>query len=152
MPELGEFEGQAVREATMAIHNAGDGLSEAMKTEPVMLHQGDEVYLVIRGVVSEVRFKPVKGGSDDLVRVHRVRAGTAALIDEAVVREALDLQEEKNRIRREAEAGVQRLPVDRRNLHGEHYLGGHADGLVDNCPDCEEEADATAAEDAAAAT
>lgn len=151
MPELGEFEGKAVRETTMAIHNAGDGLSEAMKTEPVIMHEGDEVYIVLRGVVSEVRFKAVKPGSTDLVRVHRVRAGTATLIEMDVVREAIDLQEEKNTHRREQEAGVSRLPVDEHNLRGAHVLGEHADGLVDNCPLCEDEAEAAAEEEAGAA-
>lgn len=70
---LPEFEGQEVRQASVRITNAGDGLSEALKISPVALHHGEEVYYVLRGRVADVNHRQ-KDEDDPLTRVHTVKA------------------------------------------------------------------------------
>lgn len=144
MSDLGNFSGRNVIKTAVAITNAGDGLSQAMKIEPELLELGEKRYVVLECEVAKIRFEEV-AGTEALARVHVLRAGTATLIDGEVVREAIDVQREKIDRAREAEAGVQRLPTDH-ELRGAHVLGEHTDGLVDECPLCQEERGAEARE------
>lgn len=70
---LPDFEGQEVRQASVRITNAGDGLSEALKVAPIALHHGQEVHYVLRGRVADVNHRQ-KDEDDPLVRVHTVKA------------------------------------------------------------------------------
>jgi hypothetical protein len=134
---LGTFEGHAIAKTTIAVTNAGDGLSEALKTEPKLLEHGEVVYVVLECEVSKVRFDPIKD-TDQLARVHILRAGTAALMDPEVVRPAVVAQAEKNQLRREEESGVLRLAFE--ELRGQHLLGEHDTEPVPECSLCDEAA------------
>lgn len=103
---LGKFDGREVIRATVAITNAGDGLSKAMAVDPAVMHHGDKIWVVLECDVAKVRFDPVDDTAK-LTRVHILRAGAATLVDEDLVREHLD--EQQRRIE-EAE-GVHRLPL-----------------------------------------
>lgn len=134
------YEGRDVVATTVAITNAGDGLSEAMKTEPKVLHHFDTVYLVLECEVAKVRYDKAKGDeTEDLVRVHVLKAGTATFVEASLVDALIREQAEKNKRAREREQGVQRLDdyaEDLEALTEEHNAGGH-DGLkVDGCPEC----------------
>lgn len=142
--DLGTFDGKQVLSTSVAVTNAGDGLSQAMKIDPQLLHLGQKHVLVMECEVAKVRFDPIKD-TDAVQRVHVLRAGTATLIDHSVVEDVLAVQREKIERAKEAEAGIARLPSDH-ELRAEHILGGHADGLVDDCPLCMEEVDALRAE------
>lgn len=105
-PKLTPFDGREVLNTTVAIRNAGDGLSKAMEIDPIELHHGDSVYVVLECEVEKLRFDPIKD-TQALSRVHMLKAGVATLVDEALVADALDAQ----RRAIEEAAGVQRLPL-----------------------------------------
>ena len=103
---LGRFDGREVIKSTVAVTNAGDGLSKALAVDPAALDLGDKVYVVLECEVSKVTFVPVPDTSK-LQRVHTLKAGGATLVDEDLVREQLDTQAQ----RIEESQGIQRLPM-----------------------------------------
>ena len=105
---LSKFDGREVLNTTVAIRNAGDGLSKALGVDPVELHHGEDVYVVLHCTVDKVRFDPIKDAEDCLTRVHMLKAGDATMVDGDLVAEQLEAQ-----ARRIEEAdGVHRLPFD----------------------------------------
>lgn len=111
---LDSFDGQDVTSTTIQVTNAGDGLSKAMETEPVMLHHGDKAYVVIECDVAKVGFVPVDRDepAGDLTRVHTLRAGTSTIVDYVLVEKVIVEQARKNQLADEARKGVQRLADD----------------------------------------
>lgn len=113
---LNPFDGRDVVRSTIKITNAGDGLSEAMAVDPTEYHHGQEVTIVMRGVVSRVGFDPVGDVDDEegaLVRVHSIKAGTAVILDEAGEKKVAGaLNRQADRIKRALEAakGIDPLP------------------------------------------
>lgn len=102
---LTPFEGSAVRKVGIEIPGAAGGLREALKFEPVELHKGETVYVVLECTVAKVRFDPTD--KDDLLesdwtRVHVLDTESAALVDGNVVAE--HLAEQKRRLQRAKEA------------------------------------------------
>lgn len=91
MTTLAPFDDRDVVETSIRIVGAGDGLSESMEIEPVELHHGQRVHIVLRGEVTKVTYEATKD-SDELRRVHTVRAVFGTLVDEPVVRKVLDAQ------------------------------------------------------------
>lgn len=104
---LSPFDGRTVLNTTVAVRNAGDGLSAAMQVAPVELHHGERCWIVLECEVDKVRFDPIKD-TDCLQRVHMLKAGTAVMVDESLVREHLDEMERKI----EEGAGIHKLPFD----------------------------------------
>lgn len=104
------FEGRDVVGMKVAITNAGDGLSEAMLVDPIELHVGDKVFVVLEGEVTKVAHTVVKD-TDVLNRVQTIRAGVATLVDEKLVKEVLDAQ----RLALEKAKGVERLDFEGAN-------------------------------------
>jgi len=143
-PDLGAFDGKDVLRTTIAVTNAGDGLSDALKVDPKLLHLDDKVYVVLECDVAKIRFEPIKD-TDALSRVHVLKAGTATLVDADLVRDQLNEQAERILRAKEAEAGITRLPYND-ELQAQHDLGEHADGRVAGCPECDEEAELEADE------
>lgn len=140
--DLGTFDGKDVLRTAISVTNAGDGLSEAMKVDPTLLHLDEKVYVVLECQVAKVRFDPIKD-TDAVSRVHVLRAGTATMVDGDLVQKQLQEQAERIQLAKEAEAGIQRLPqYDGDQLVADHEAGDHAEGLVDGCPECQAEADA----------
>lgn len=121
--DLGMFEGRSVTKTTIAVRNAGDGLSAAMKVNPEALHQGDTVYVVLECKVGPVSFDPIKDSETECERKHVLRAGAATLIDSEYVKDAIAKQTDAIIAARDEEAGRQQLaPVDRAQEHrdGQH--------------------------------
>lgn len=151
-PALSPFDGRDVLRSTIAITKAGDGLSEAMKIAPQEFHHGERVFVVLETTVGKVRFDPIKD-TEALSRVHVLEAGLSTIVSEALVREVLDSQAETIRLAQEAAAGIKRLPWDgdeEAAVVAAHEEGEHASGLVEGCPACDEEQNASEAEAAAA--
>jgi hypothetical protein len=144
MTDLGNFDGKDVLRTTIAVTNAGDGLSEALKVDPKLMHLDEKVYVVLECEVAKVRFEPIKD-TDAVSRVHVLRAGNATLVDSDLVVEQLAEQAERIQRAKEAEAGISRLPYAD-ELEAQHAGGGHADGRVAGCPPCDDEARAEADE------
>jgi hypothetical protein len=105
--ELGTFEGRDIVQTSVAVTNAGDGLSQSLTVEPRILHVGDTGAVVLEYTVTKVGFVPVKD-TDVLARVATLKAGNATLIDLDVVGSAL----EANRVRIEQARGLFRLDLD----------------------------------------
>lgn len=103
---LKRFDGKDVIGAATQIRKTGDGLSQAMAAEPVELHHGEKVYVVIEATVEKVRFDPIKD-TNKLQRVHLLVAETSTFVDHDLVAEVLEEQRRKN----EEHAGVHRLPI-----------------------------------------
>lgn len=153
--KLAPFEGRPVVRSSVRITKAGDGLSDALKFAPVALHHDDEVFFVLKGVVSQVNHKPEDRDSDELVRVQTVEAVEIAMVDEADVTELLASAAERVRRSKEEalkEDGIFPLPIDGSDdaILAAHDAGEH-DELVDGCAACDEERTAVAAESKAKA-
>ena len=150
IPPLENFEGLPVVEAGIEIPGAAGGLREAMKIDPATFHKGEQVFVVLECRVGKVRFDPIDTDYLDgpQRRVHVFVVTGATMVDGDLVRTQLTDQAEKIRLAREAAQGVTRLPYtdDEFQLVLSHADGGHASGLVDNCPVCQTEAAAVAAE------
>lgn len=107
--DLGQFDDRDVRSTTIAITNAGDGLSKAMKVDPKLMHLGEKVYVVLECEVAKVRFDPIEKDGADLQRVHVLRAGIATIVDGKLVKRALEDQVARIEKARDEETGAQRL-------------------------------------------
>lgn len=86
------FEGRDVVANSIAVTNAGDGLSAAVAVKPVALHLGDEVYVILRTKVAKVRFEAVKDSDTDAARVAVLKTVGATITDLPAVRKELGLQ------------------------------------------------------------
>lgn len=103
---LSPFENHEVVGTTISITNAGDGLSEAMKIDPVEWEHGEKVFVLLETEVAKVRFDPSKDNSENLVRVHVLKAGTATVMDAGKAKPMIAAQKKKIE---EAE-GIEQLP------------------------------------------
>lgn len=111
---LGTFDGKPVVRSTIAIVGAGDGLSAALRVDPKSFHQGDKVYFVLEGIVTDVTFTPLSKDdpSGPQVRKHKIKAGTATEVDEQLVKVQLDNQRAVILKAQEAAKGIKPLPFD----------------------------------------
>lgn len=107
MTTLHNFDGREVVATSVQITNAGDGLSSALSIEPEEFSHGQIVCVVLRCEVTKVGFVPVKD-TDRLTRVHTLRTGTAAIVDQSLVQDLLD----KQQVKIDEAAGRSRLPFD----------------------------------------
>lgn len=105
--QLHPFDGRDVLRSTIAVTNAGDGLSEAMAIEPREFSLDERVYVVLECTVSKVLFKelPEKDG-DGLVRTHTLAARAATIVDADLVHDQIKAQKDRIREAREKAAGV----------------------------------------------
>lgn len=145
VPPLADFEGLPVVEAGIEIPGAAGGLREAMRIDPQTFHKGEQTFVVLECKVGKVRFDPIDADYLDgpQRRVHVFTVTNATMVDGDLVRAQLSDQAERIRLAKEAEAGIQRLPMDDEGEHGlAHARGEHASGLVDGCPVCQAEVDA----------
>lgn len=106
---LQPFDGHDVTSTSIAVTNAGDGLSKDLAIDPTEYHHGDKVYVVLETEVTKVQFVPDKDDDDGLTRVHVLRAGTSTIVDHELVKDVLAQQTEKNRKAEEERTGQQTL-------------------------------------------
>ncbi len=111
MAKLPPFEGHDVRRSTVKITKAGDGLSEALKIDPEAHHLGDEVYFVLRGIVTQVNHIPVSPVDDDLARVHTVTTQEITRVESDDVESFLAEAADRIKRAKEEAEGIQRLDV-----------------------------------------
>lgn len=144
-PLLSPFDGRDVLRSTIAITNAGDGLSDAMKVDPKEWHHGETVIVVLECEVTKIGHVPFDGKDLDgpLSRVHTFKAGTATIVEGDVlgaIKESLTQQALKVAEAKEAEKGISRLDfggeADPEVLSAQHDLQEHYEGPVDGCPKC----------------
>lgn len=167
---LSPYQGKDVLRTSISIKGAGDGLSEAMGIDPQELAIGSKGVLVLEFVVEGHKHKPIKD-TNALSLEQILKAGTATLMDEEVVRDALARQREKIDKAKADASGQPRLvdtsgvlnpdaiphagPDADEDTNEEVMLRHHAAGqhkdLTDGCPACDTEVAAAAREDEVAA-
>ena len=111
---LTPFDDRPVNRVTMAVTNAGDGLSAAMAVAPVEYHHGQRVIVVLEGIVSKVaHVEQVPGDADSaMIRQHTIKAEAATILgekDEGNVRGILNRTKDAVRKAVDAAAGQMRL-------------------------------------------
>lgn len=109
MAKLDPFEGQEVSRTAVAITNAGDGLSNAMKVKPQQLHLGRSVYVLMECEVAKVRYEE-NGDSDTLTRVHVLKAGTATIVTKTFAEDSIKAQKAEIERAKDDASGVARIP------------------------------------------
>lgn len=105
------FENLDVIGATIAVTNAGDGLSQAMEIEGRIIHRNERVYVLLECDCSNVQFPSSKEDPNKLLRKQVLSAGVATIVDAAFALPTIDKQREKNRLADEAKKGITRLPM-----------------------------------------
>lgn len=111
---LSEFEGLDVTEVGVEIPNAAGGLQEAMRFDPVEWHQGQEHYIVLRGVVTKIRHEPVERDEPDgeQRRVHVLSVKEAFPIKADAVSDYVTTQRERIKKLKDELEGTPALPLD----------------------------------------
>lgn len=92
--KLGKHDGKEIVGCSIAVRNAGDGLSKALQVEPRIIKDGSKVYILMEGTVHGIDYKDVPNDESKTMRVHVVKAGTATLVDKEFATELLDKQAE----------------------------------------------------------
>lgn len=108
LTDLGTFEGARVTRSSVKVTNAGDGLSAAMNIEPVAYERHQRIVVVLDCEVTDVTFTD-GDMSDAVTRVHKLKAGTAVVVERSLVAKMLDQQAEAIKQAKEDAAGIQRL-------------------------------------------
>lgn len=107
MTDLGTFDGLDVITSSVAITNAGDGLSQAMSIDHRQLHHGETVYVVLECEAVDIQFPKIKD-TESLNRKHKLRAGTATIVEKDSVIKVI----EEQRIKIEQAKGIERLALE----------------------------------------
>lgn len=155
--KLTPYRGRDVVRTSIAITNAGDGLSNAMKIDPVEYDPEGRVYVVLECTVSKHQHVPIPDtGTMELIQTFK--AGTATIVDADLVKEHIAQQEARIQAAKDAATGQANLEgahgylgegvapdsefveeddatVYRRN----HLAGNHEDEPVEGCPLCHPE-------------
>lgn len=135
--DLGESpEGYKVDKTGLKVLNLGDGLSDAMDIEPVVLHAGQEVYIIVRAIKTKDSFDYTFNGDDDVssVRlVQTVKAKAAVITDDDVARQAIARMEKK--IAAAQHPGQGELPLDEVAVEGFCVVCGAERGDDVSCND-----------------
>lgn len=108
---LEPFHNMPVNRCAVQITKAGDGLSDALKVDPVELNIGDRVFYVLEGEVGQVKFRRIHPASNELERVHVVVTQRVTAVDGADVGAYLDDAEQHVR-RALAEISDDQLTID----------------------------------------
>lgn len=88
--DLGKNEGLEVVGTTIAVRNTGDGLSQAMKVKPQIMHHGEMIYVVIECKVIDVQHPFADDTETKVHRKHILKAGNAVTVPGDLVRSALN--------------------------------------------------------------
>lgn len=124
VPGLDRFEDDDVLQSTIALKNAGDGLSKPLAVKPVQIHDQQEVYLVMRTTCTGIAHKrltdkqvkdirlpdgtPLPAGSQGMNRKQDLTPDIVTIVDGQVVAEMLDRQRQLNA----EHDGTPELPLD----------------------------------------
>lgn len=137
---LPDFEGLPTIAVSLEVRGIDGGFNDGMTVDPVILHKGDTVFLLVEGVVAGINHKPIEEANAwRRAHVVKVNAGTI------VTREFAEAQLDAQRQAIEEAKGIARLPFGD-DLQEAHDRGEHADGVVEGCPDCDLEAELAAQE------
>lgn len=124
-----DFEGRQITKQTMALTNAGDGLSRAMKVAAETHKPGDKVFVLMETTVGKITFDPF----DDTLcaRNETLKAEVATIVDEAFAKETIDKQRAAEKAHEDEQSGQ----GDFLKLAEDHDAGLH-DTPNEQCPKC----------------
>lgn len=141
-PALEPFDGLSTVEQRLVVTNTGDGLSESMRIGPVPISIHDKIFVLMECECTEAAFKARKDEPDEVVKVIKLKAGTAMIVSEAMAGDTIRKQQILVKEARDAEQGIQPLfgEVDESQdvLRQEHGEGLHDARSAPGCPTCEE--------------
>ncbi len=106
---LGVFDDREIIMCSVAIPNASGGLHDALALDPVMLHTGQSVDIVLRCTVGRISHDPIEDKGEDTGYYNRVASLSAQrgmIIDAKIVDEEFAKQRKKLDVAR----GVQAIP------------------------------------------
>lgn len=109
--ELQAFEGREVIAIKAKITKAGDGLSASLDADPIVMHTGEEGYLVLKYTVGPIRFVLSKDSDEAFVREQTYEAQTVTFVDDSMVEELIAQQEAINVRRAREKKGQFELPL-----------------------------------------
>lgn len=78
---LAPFENHEVVGTSIAVTNAGDGLSQALKVEPVERERGETVFVLLETTVDKITFVGSKDDSEALIRQHTLKTVRGTIVD-----------------------------------------------------------------------
>lgn len=113
-----EFDGHAITGRLIKLTKAGDGLSEALKINEHRLAAGDQVTIILKGIVGGATHKPRDRGEfdGDYLRVDNVVTQSATIVESGIVDDILTEHEaavaELRQQEKERREGLKRLPLD----------------------------------------
>ena len=85
-------EGHPVGDTSIKVLNMGDGLSKAMKVEPVLIKAGEEAYIIVKVIKTKDQYDYTFDDDDDVESVELVqvfRAKTALFVDDVFAVQAI---------------------------------------------------------------
>lgn len=148
MTDLGTYEGKPIRKMAIEVRNTSGGLNAAIKVDPQVIHAGERRFVVYEVVFDKFRFDPMDDG-DAWCLVPIGSAGTAAFLDEATVRDAIEQARAAQVTLDDEKHG--RTPMEPVDRIEEHARGMHKRKRKD-CAECQAEvAEKQRERDAAAA-
>ena len=106
--KLGSFDGRDELATSIKVTNAGDGLSEALATEPQILHTGDVVYVLLKTEVGPIRHVPIKE-TKGYTREHTLVSGAATIVDDDYAVQAIEDQQDRIQRAKDSSVGQGRL-------------------------------------------
>jgi hypothetical protein len=107
--DLGMYDGRPIITSSVVIPGAGGGLHESLAVQPVLLHTGDSIDIVLRCTVEDINHKMIKHKGEDTGhydRVAKLVPNFGMIIDSADVDKAIAA----SRKRVEEAAGIQQIP------------------------------------------
>lgn len=119
--DLGMYEGRPVIMCSVTVPNAGGGLHDALGLDPILLHTGDSVDLLLRCTAGKITHEPIMHKGDDTGNYNRVVTlhadkgtilGDTAIGDKAFTKLSARLEKAELERRKAAEAatGQQSIP------------------------------------------
>lgn len=97
--DLHDFEGRAVKRASIKFRNTGTDLSNPLSVEPIELHHGDQGYALVHYTLVDISHPAIKekGGelSDALERAHTLRIDVVTLVDDEFGADKITAQRRK---------------------------------------------------------
>jgi hypothetical protein len=109
---LEDFEGNPVTSVGVEIRNASGGLNKALQVDPVVLHGGDTVWVLLQCDVTGIVHKPIKDDEGNWQRIHVMRATDCTLTDDEAAKLAIRDQRARIQKWREEQEGIRRLFPD----------------------------------------
>lgn len=106
--DLGEYRNKKITSTSIAVRNAGDGLSQAMEIAPEVLEPGSTVFVLIECVVDKHTLALIeKADSYELKQI--LKAGTATIVDDQNSKKKIAAQRNRIEKAQEAAKGISRL-------------------------------------------